>query len=757
MRPRRRILFSDIGLPFHPGRNAGAVLPELSCGRLIHHLTLRSHDPMRLPSASILLVVLLAGNRSALSDDASTAHLRWAWYLGDLERSHYSSLDQINRNNVARLEQAWIYRSGGEAQIQCNPIVVDGLLYGVSADRHIFALDAATGKEVWTFAAPDRLAASSVLRGVQYWESGGDRRVMAGMGHHVYALHARTGKLVKQFGDRGAIDLKDYYDRDVSALSIVVTTPGVIFKDIMIMSVRVHEAHPAAPGDIMAFDVRSGRKVWEFHTIPRPGEFGYETWPPDAWKTAGGANCWAGMSLDERRGIVYIPTGSAAYDFYGADRHGANLFANCVLALNARTGERVWHYQVVHHDLWDRDLPAPPNLVTVVHNGERRDAVAQITKSGYVFLLDRDTGAPLFPVQEVAAPASDLPGEATWPTQPLPARPPPFARQTFPEDQVTTRTPQAHDEVLLRLKRLRSGGPFVPPSLEGTLIFPGFDGGGEWGGAAVNPRTGILYVNASEIPCIVSMFDVTDSADHSDSHGKRVYSQNCVYCHGVDLKGDPLRVFPPLSDLQKKFTLEEMTEKVRNGKERMPAFGYLSAADIKAVLEYICGLEDRAGAARDAAPSSQSTVSPATGRRWFNHSGYTRFVDIDGYPAIQPPWGTLTAIDLNKGEHVWQVPLGYNPELAPAGLTNTGTENYGGPMVTAGGLIFIAASKDAHLRALDERTGKTLWEGKLPAAGYATPCTYQIKGRQYVVIAAAGGKLGTPAGDAYVAFALPEK
>ncbi|MCC6155383.1 MAG: PQQ-binding-like beta-propeller repeat protein, partial [Candidatus Hydrogenedentes bacterium] len=479
----------------------------------------------------------------------------------------------------------------------------------------------------------------------------------------------------------------------------------------------------------------------------------YETWPPDAWKTTGAANCWGGMSLDEKRGVVYIPTGSATYDFYGADRHGENLFANCVIALNAETGERIWHYQVLRHDLWDRDLPAPPNLVTVTIDGKKRDAVAQITKSGYVFVLDRDTGKPLFPMQEVPTPPSDLPGEQAWPTQPLPLKPPPFARQTFPLDEVTTRTPQAHAEAMERRLRLRWDGPFTPPSLEGTLIMPSFDGGGEWGGAAVNPKTGIMYVNASEIPCIVSMFDASEGASKGDSHGKRIYSQNCVFCHGVDLKGDPIRVFPPLKDLQKKYTMEQMTQQIKNGKERMPAFGYLSQGDIDAVLKYVCGLEDEA-ATRDAAPSPPSAALSDPGKQWFNHSGYTRFVDKDGYPAITPPWGTLTAIDLNKGEHVWQVPLGYNPELGPE---ETGTENYGGPVVTASGLIFIAASKDAHLRAIDEKTGKTLWKGELPFAGYATPSTYMIKGRQYVVIAAGGGKLGTPAGDAYIAFALPRR
>ncbi|MCC6798021.1 MAG: PQQ-binding-like beta-propeller repeat protein [Candidatus Hydrogenedentes bacterium] len=698
---------------------------------------------MRLAVSLLFTVAVVAHGESS----------SWSYYLGDHARTHYSELKQITPANVSKLDVAWEYKSGGEAQIQCNPIIVDGLLYGVSAERNIFALDAATGKEKWRFSPPDPQARASVLRGVQYWESGRDKRLMVAIGHHVYALQSRTGKLVDSFGKGGEINLKDYYDRDVSKLSIGVTTPGAIYKDIMIMSVRLQESHPAAPGDVMAFNVRTGAKVWEFHTIPRPGEFGYETWPADAWKTTGAANCWGGMSLDEKRGVVYVPTGSAAYDFYGADRHGENLFANCVIALNAETGERIWHYQVLRHDLWDRDLPAPPNLVTVTIDGKKRDAVAQITKSGYVFVLDRDTGEPLFPMQEVHAPPSDLPGEQAWPSQPLPLKPPPFARQTFPIEEVSKRTPQVYAEAMERRLRLRWDGPFTPPSLEGTLIMPSFDGGGEWGGAAVNPKTGIMYVNASEIPCIVSMFDASEGASKGDSHGKRIYSQNCVFCHGVDLKGDPIRVFPPLKDLQKKYTMEQMTQQIKNGKERMPAFGYLSQADIDAVLKYVCGLEDEA-ATRDGAASPPSAAPSEPDKQWFNHSGYTRFVDKDGYPAITPPWGTLTAIDLNKGEHVWQVPLGYNPEL---GTEETGTENYGGPVVTASGLIFIAASKDAHLRAIDERTGKTLWKGKLPYAGYATPSTYTIKGRQYVVIAAGGGKLGTPAGDTYVAFALPKE
>jgi quinoprotein glucose dehydrogenase len=433
------------------------------------------------------------------------------------------------------------------------------------------------------------------------------------------------------------------------------------------------------------------------------------------------------MSLDVKRGIVYVPTGSPAFDFYGADRKGANLFANCLLALNATTGERIWHFQAVHHDLWDRDLPAPPNLVTVRHNGRKRDAVAQITKSAHVFLFDRDTGEPLFPIDEHPVPPSDVPGEEAWPTQPVPLKPPPFQAQAFTEDMVTTRTPEAHTYALDRLRRARTGEPFIPPSLDGTVVFPGFDGGGEWGGAAVDPESGMLYVNASVMPWILTLYEVRDDiADGPNGLAARIYAQNCIYCHGPDLKGDPLHEFPPLRDLKTKYTADEMATIVKQGRERMPSFLHLNDDEVKAVTQFLFDLDARQADTMGAIAQPES--APASGERWFTHTGYHRFVDQDGYPAIQPPWGTLTAIDLN----------------------------YGGPVVTAGGLVFIAATKDKCIRAFDKRTGEELWKAPLPRAGYATPCTYEVDGRQYLAIAAAGGKIGSEAGDAYVAFALSD-
>ncbi|GMV90861.1 MAG: hypothetical protein AMXMBFR82_06390 [Candidatus Hydrogenedentota bacterium] len=704
----------------------------------------------------IVLITMLSTFAAHAGWWGKPEHKEWRWYLGDQQSTQYSKLDQINTGNVAELEQVWTYHSGGEAQIQTNPLVVDGLLYGVSADRRVFALEADTGREVWVYEPEHAEGSGAVVRGLLYWEDRGDQCIYATIEHHLYALNARTGKRIADFGNGGAVDIKLAYDRDVSKLHIGSTSPGVIHDDILVMSVRLSESHPAAPGDIIAFNVRTGEREWIFHTIPHPGEFGYDTWPEGAWETAGGANCWAGMSLDAKRGIVYIPTGSAAFDFYGADRKGMNLFANTLLALDVETGERIWHFQAFHHDLWDRDLPAPPNLVTVRHNGRKRDAVAQITKSAHVFLFDRETGEPLFPIEEVPVPASDVPGEEAWPTQPVPLKPPPFQAQVFTEDMVTTRTPEAHTYALDRLRRARTGEPFIPPSLQGSVVFPGFDGGGEWGGAAVDPESGILYVNASVMPWITTLYEVTDSvAAGPNGAAARVYAQNCIYCHGPDLKGDPLNEFPPLRDLKTKYTTDEMATIVRQGRERMPSFGHLTDDEVKAVTQFLFDLDARQLDAGQ--PIVQSDPAAPEGERWFTHTGYHRFVDPDGYPAIQPPWGTLTAIDLNEGEILWQVPLGTFPELAEQGLANTGTENYGGPIVTAGGVVIIAATKDNCIRAFNKDTGEELWRAPLPRAGYATPCTYEIDGRQYIAIAAAGGKIGSEAGDAYVAFALPER
>jgi quinoprotein glucose dehydrogenase len=677
----------------------------------------------------------------------------WPAHGGNAGHTQFSPLDQINRGNVARLVVAWVHHTGDaraddRSQIQCNPIVVGSVLYGTSAGLKAYALDAATGRELWTFdpfAGPGERPVG-VNRGVMYWEDGDDARILFGAGSRLYALEARTGRPVVGFGREGSIDLREDLGRDVTGLHLVSTTPGVVWRDVVIMGMRVGEGPaPAAPGHIRAYDVRSGRLRWTFHTIPWPGEPGYDTWPEDAWKRVGGANTWSGISLDAERGVVFAPTGSPAYDFWGGNRLGANLFANCILALDAATGKRLWHYQVVHHDVWDRDLPAAPILFSLRRGGRRIEALAQITKSAHVFLLDRHTGQPLLPVEEQRVPPSDLDGETTWPTQPLPLKPPPFARQSLTEDELTDRTPEAHAEALVRLRGARTGRQFIPPSRQGTVIFPGFDGGGEWGGAAVDPATGILYVNSSEMAWVLTMVDVPGKT--AAPVGERVYVQYCASCHGLDRRGGAAQgqIVPSLVDVSHRFESNDLVTLIDKGKGTMPSFAFIPAGEKKSLVSFLRG---------ESAPSEDEEERVEAGIP-YTSTGYNRFLDSEGYPAVKPPWGTLNAIDLVHGETRWRVPLGEYPELTRRGIPPTGTENYGGPVVTAGGLVFIAASRDEMFHAFDKRTGRLLWQARLPAGGYATPSTYEVGGRQYVVVAAGGGKMGTRSGDAYVAFALP--
>jgi quinoprotein glucose dehydrogenase len=675
----------------------------------------------------------------------------WTVYGGGPESIRYSALDQINRENVARLQVAWTYDTGDafrDSEMQCNPIVVDGVLYATTPKLRLIALDAATGKLLWSFAPPQAEGAFGKQRnrGVTYWAGGVDRRIFFAAGHWLYAVDARSGKLVPGFGEHGRVDLRQGLGRPPEEMSISATTPGIVYKDLLIMGSIVSETLPSSPGDIRAYDVRSGKIRWTFHTIPHPGEFGYDTWPKDAWRYIGAANNWAGMALDEKRGLVFVPTGSAAFDFYGANRAGDDLFANCLLALKADTGERVWHFQAVRHDLWDRDFPAPPSLVTVTHDGRRVDAVAQIAKSGHVYLFERETGKPLFPIEYRSVPRSEVEGEVTAETQPLPLKPPPFARQVFTEEMVTNRTPEAHRAVLERLRKVRSAGQFVPPSLEGTVIFPGFDGGAEWGGASFDPASGWLYVNANEMPWILRL---VERPKGSRTTGRSLYGARCAGCHRADLKGSPPE-FPALTGIAQRRTPDQIRAVIRQGSGRMPAFAQMPPDAVNAIVTWLLTGEDVAVAG--------GPQSPWPIEQNYTHDGYNKFLDPDGYPAVQPPWGTLNAIDLNRGEIVWKIPFGEYPELAAKGMRNTGSENYGGSVVTAGGLLFIGATdRDRKFRAFDKTTGKLLWETTLPAAGNATPAVYLAGGRQFVVIAAGGGKWGAPSGGSYVAFALPGK
>jgi quinoprotein glucose dehydrogenase len=616
---------------------------------------------------------------SAAPDSSGTAD--WPRVGNDAGAMRYSPLTQINRDNVKALQVAWTYHTGDmdaaeKTTIECTPIVVNGVLYLTTVRASVVALDAATGRELWKYTPPassEQAVAGGVNRGVAYWSDekpeGARRILLATADGRLISLDAQTGRPAPAFGKEGVVALRAGVEgSDLTDYGL--TSAPVLYRDSVILGFSVTEGpRPGAPGDLRAFDVRTGREVWRFHTVPRPGEFGHDTWPEDGWQERSGVNPWGGLTVDTKRGIVFAGTGSASYDWYGADRKGDNLFANCTLALDARTGRRLWHFQAVHHDLWDHDLPYPPVLVRVKHDGKMVDAAAQVTKDGFCFLFDRVTGKPLFAIQERAVPASDIPGERAAPTQPFPVKPPPLTLQKVTETDITDLSPEAHDEALARFRKLRATGAFTPGSLEGTLTAPGWHGGATWSGAAFDPTTGLLYVNTNNIPMVVTL--------RKQESGRTPYG----------LIG---------------------TQKTPGRTERF-------------------------------------------------HNAF-HFADKDGYPGVKPPWGLLNAVDLNTGAFAWRVPLGAYPELTAKGIPPTGTENFGGPIVTAGGLVFIGGAMDEQLHAYDKATGRLLWESPLPAGGYATPCTYMAHGRQYVVIAAGGGgKLATKSGDSFVAFTLPER
>ncbi|MGH9447313.1 MAG: PQQ-binding-like beta-propeller repeat protein, partial [Terriglobia bacterium] len=589
------------------------------------------------------------------------------------------------------------------------------------------------GKPLWKF--DSGIHGTQPDRGLAYWASGKDKRILAGVMNFVYALNAQTGKPIATFGKNGRIDLRENLGRDPASVIIALTSPGIVYKNLLIVGGMEPETLPCAPGDIRAYDVRSGRLRWSFHTIPHPGEQGYDTWPKDAWKYAGAANNWAGMALDLKRGIVYVPTGSASSDFYKANELGNDLFADCLIALNAETGKMIWYFQTVRHDLWDRDLPAPPALVTVKQNSREIDAVAQTTKSGFVYLFDRGNGRPLFPIEYRKYPPSSVPGEVAAAEQPLPTEPAPFARQLLTEALLTNRTPEAHRWAVEQFRKFISEGQFVPFSVgKPTVVFPGFDGGAEWGGPAVDPETGILYVNSNDVAWTGELARNTVSA----ASARGLYLARCSVCHRDNMAGSPPE-FPSLVNVRNRFSPVEIAGIIRQGRGRMPSFSDLSRRQLSALVEYLMSGKSKELQSSGTAPPEMK----------YHFTGYNKFLDPDGYPAVAPPWGTLNAIDLNTGKYVWKIPLGVYPQLAAKGMKNTGTENYGGPLVTAGGLLFIGATNfDRKFRAFDKSTGKLLWEAALPFAGNATPATYEVNGRQYVVIAAGGGKADGAPSDA---------
>lgn len=702
---------------------------------------------------------------TACQPKSSSEFTTWSIYRGDEGSNAYSQLDQITPENVAQLKVAWTYRSGDKSDynnLECNPIIINNILYGISPRLKTFALDAATGKELWVFNPFEKNSNDAgVGRGLTYWKNGNEQRIFMFAANKLIALDATTGKQIMNFGDSGYVDLNEglrgndgiNHHEDVSN-----TSPGIIYKDLIISGSSVSENYDGSPGHIRAYDVRTGKMKWTFHTIPQPGEFGYDTWPKEAYKTAGGCNAWSGLSLDTKRGIVFAATGAPAFDFHGGERIGQNLFGNSVLAINAATGKLIWHYQVSHHDLWDYDLPSPPNLVTINTDGKTIDAVAQITKQGFIFLFERETGTPLFPIEEKPVPGSIMPGEQSWPTQPFPVKPLPLCRQTFNESMITDISPEAHNYILNEAKKYAWGNIYLPPSMEGVIVMPGLRGGGEWSGACVDRETGIMYVGINEIPNIVQLVERKEETREELigmsmlNVGKILYQRNCAACHGSDLKGN--KQFPPLTNIEQRFKPADFKSILEKPRGLMPSFNSLLSEDRDAITAFLFKQNDKR--VYQGVKSDSISFNNKNKRKRYRLKGYLQLKDQDGYPGIKPPWGTLNAVNLNTGELVWKIPLGEYPALAAKGKRNTGTQLFGGGIVTAGGLIFIGASQDEKFRAIDKISGKVLWEYQLPFGGYATPATYEVDGKQYVVIAAGGGgRQLTKAGDHYIAFALP--
>ncbi|HUZ62045.1 MAG TPA: PQQ-binding-like beta-propeller repeat protein [Hanamia sp.] len=706
-------------------------------------------------------ICLLAGCASNDNDNG------WTMYGGNSNNNHYSSLSQIDTNNVTQLQVAWTYHAGdvdtaNHSQIQCNPIIIDNVLYGTSPLMKLFAVDATTGKQKWIFNPFDSFSGNKRFffimnncRGVAYWSDGkNDKRIFYTAGSDLYSINAENGKPEMSFGDSGKIDLHNDLGRDVKDLFVTATSPGVVYKNLIIMGTRVDEGPAAAPGHIRAYDVRTGKLKWIFHTIPYPNEVGYNTWEDTAaYRHIGGANAWSGLSLDEKNGIVFAPTGSASFDFYGGKRRGDDLFANTLLALDASTGKRIWHFQSIHHDLWDHDLSSPPALVTIHKDGKKIEAVAITTKTGFVFVLDRKTGNPVYPIVEKPVPhISELVGEYLSPTQPYESIPKPFVRQLITENDLNTLLPDSsYADVKKRFQGYKHSNMFEPLSKEGTIVAPGLDGGAEWGGPSYDPTTGILYVNANEMVNLMQIVDLKTKATSHETFltaGVRLYQTNCMGCHGPKRQGSGN--YPSLIGVNKKYNEQQFVQLISTGRRMMPAFKQLNDEEKKVIASFI--LDNHS---RQSYPfiDSAKPVDPYL-QMPYAITGYNLFLSKEGLPAISPPYGTLTAINLNTGKYVWRDTLGDYPYFAAKGL-HTGSENYGSSAVTKGGLLFIAATRDGHLRAFNKRTGQLLWEYKLPAAAFATPSVYEVNGREYIVIACGGGKLGTTSGDSYIAFALP--
>jgi quinoprotein glucose dehydrogenase len=701
-------------------------------------------------SLFILIVFLGACSKSPIPGD-------WPMYSADPSGSKYSALSQITRANVNNLEVAWTYRAGDmqkgkRTEMQCNPIIIKGSMYIITPGLKTVALDADTGIEIWKFDPNNGQPTSGTNRGLTYFDDNKNGRILYAVNSHIYCLDAISGDLIPTFGDEGKVLLNQGLGREADGLTVSATTPGTIYNGLYILGSRVGEGpSPAAPGTIRAFDAMTGKVKWSFHTIPHPGEEGYETWPEDAWKTVGGANSWGGITLDTKRGMVFCGTGSPSYDHWGGNRIGDNLFSNSILALDAATGKRKWHYQVVHHDVWDYDIPCAPNLVQVKKDGNLIDAIAQPTKMGHLFVLNRDTGEPIFPITEESVPQSDIPGEKTSPTQPFPPVALRYGQQRLTPEEATNISDSANLYVKERLSEMVTGNIYIPPGIKPSVTLPQFNGGSEWGGASYDPENRMLYVSCSNEAEWISMVLADGEQEMTQfDFGKKIFQSTCVSCHGeqnVTQLGSP-----SLSSLRKmgRDTAELVIKRtLTNGKGQMPVFSSLTKDETDAIVAFILQEGQAKILTKDQLKSSISQEIP-----WVA-TGHNEIKTPDGYPVNKRPWGTISAINMDEGKIKWQVPLGTYPGLEAQGFPPTGTFNIGGSLVTAGGLVFVAASMDERMHAYDKNTGELLWEYQLDAGGYATPSCFQVNGKQYIVIAAGGGgKPGTKSGDAYYCFKL---
>lgn len=698
-------------------------------------------------SILIICLVLCTCKSETTTIETEIDYSKWEEYLGGPDRNQYSTLSQITLKNVKDLKLAWSHSLEESGEMQMNPIIIDSLLYGIGPDTRPFALNAATGKKVWVHGDAFEEWYSKI-RGVAYWSQGKDKRIYYTRGAFLYAVNALTGQIITDFADNGKLDLHIGMPEGSQNKFLASTTPGTIYKNLIIVPLRLSEGSDASPGDIKAFDVLTGELKWIFHTIPHPGEEGFETWEnKEAYKNinVGAVNNWSGTTVDTENGILFVPLGSAGPDFYGGNRLGNNLYANCLVALNIETGEKLWHFQFTHHDLWDRDLPAPPNLIEVERDGKKIKAVAQITKMGYVFVFDRFTGKPLFDIEEIPVPSSNLIGERTSLTQPIPVKPVPFARSI---DELTEEdiSPYAENrDELLEVFRTSDRRLYAPPSENKVMLLPGYDGGGEWGGAAADPKEGILYVNSNEMAWFLSVEKTETSSSSEISQGEQFYANFCATCHQKDRTGSPESRVPSLVKIDENYDRKKLTDFIDKGKGMMPGFPHLKPEIKNAIADYLLSLE---GDKKEFI--AENDIQPDL----YRHRGYHKFLDSKGLPAISPPWGTLNAIDLNTGDYLWKIPLGETPELKAKGFPTTGTENYGGPVVTENGLLFIASTKDSMFRVFNKYTGKLVWEYQLPAPAFATPAVYEVNGKQYVAIACGGGKLGTPKGNQILVFRL---